>query len=200
MNINVAIVCCIVFVFVGCSIADREERQLASLLENEFEDECIFTHPQYTMLLGKPEFAELEDKKLCNVNVTVENRHTVSDAETQVTFRVYKKARKRNLNRFLDAWNKMEERLVAIEPRKIPDPALGVVYSYYDPFDNALFFGRIDDEKGIRGTREWHYLSMYKDDVLKLLENGTVSSPVISGIIIEDNDEVEIFVDQNYAR
>ncbi len=159
-------------IFPACTSDDSlNERKAGRILENILQESCTFTHPDYTMLLGKPEFQKLTDRNLCTVSVEVLNINHHSDSEATVRFTVTKKAHERNLNGFLEAWDSMEDRLSKLTPRKIPDPVHGVVLYYNDPYDNKSFVGLLDDEDGVFGTPQWQILHTYREQVEKLLRD-----------------------------
>lgn len=172
----------------GCSTDDSlNERSAGRILERNLQDSCILTHPDYTMLLGKPEFQKLADSKLCTIRINVINIDHHSETEATVRFTLTKSAHERNLNRFLDAWDAMEARLSELTPRKIPDPVHGVVLYYSDPYDNKSFVGLLDDANGVFDTPQWKRLLYYRENIEKLLDDKTSEEEMYSLFVRGEN-------------
>lgn len=168
-------------IFPGCTADESlNERRAGNILENTLEKDCTFTQPEYTMLLGKPEFQKLADRKLCKIRINVLDINHHSETEATVRFTMTKEANERNLKRILDAWESMEERLSELTPRKIPDPVHGVVHYYNDPSDNNSFVGMLDDPNGVFDTPQWQRLLLYRENIEKLLREKTSEEEMYS--------------------
>lgn len=187
------------FFWNGCA-PDNElsQKKAENLIINVMMQECILDIPRYAKFIGKPEYEDLRKENICTITLDVIDLQLVSETEAEATYRAGFNGNGRTIRKLLEAWEKMEERLLNIEPRLIPHPEGGFVHYYIDSYDNGTFISVPGDPDGLKGSVQWRELESFKQSVALLLENDTVYSDTLHADFYNNNDGWKVFLGDTY--
>lgn len=183
----------------GCaSDGELSQKKAEHLIVDVMMQECILDIPKYAKFIGKPEFEDLREEKICTITLDVIDLQFLADTEAEAKYRAGFNGNGRTIRRLLEAWEKMEERLLNIEPRLIPHTEGGFVHYYIDPYDNGTFISVPGDPDGLKGSVQWRELESFKQSVAQLLENDTVFSDTLRADFYNNNDGWKVFLGDTY--
>gem|GEM_PF-2658690 len=182
-----------ILLLIGCAGEDLDVIQtrdvLATAYAYDIKMACEMNNTRFGTVYQKPEFQDVRDIQLCEVEFDIESIDELSDTALSVVYHVVYKPERRNINSVLKVWDEMENRLKQISPTKLPHPDFGMVEVYIDQADGTPFITLPDDEQGIENTRQWDQLSQVKESLETMAgERRMVGEKMYSKLVKEENN------------
>lgn len=165
----------------SCGSNNLGRPEAAEILDNVFAQSFKQSEGLDNSLREKPEFDSLKTLQFTTLHVEITGIHKVNETEANVEYKIITTGKKENLQKWLIAFGKLQQRLLALP-----------MYAgqFRDNFDGQTFVPNAYYPAGfnITQTGAWQELQAKRISVNQLIQNGSVESKMYSATFLLYDD------------
>ena len=166
----------------SCGSNNLGRPEAAEILDNVFAQSFRQSEGLDNSLRAKPEFDSLKTLQFTTLHVEITGIHKVNETEANVEYKIITTGNKENLQRWLIAFGKMQQRLLALPRRSV-----GFSVGYQDSYDGQTFIPSYYPGN-ITLSPQWQQLQEKQHLVNQMIQNGSVESKIYSATFLLYDD------------